>query len=1140
MMSSNADSTGGSFLSLSDVRWVSLSNASGLTFDFFPEGGLHAIRCGTIVINHDGGSPLEGGIQQVYLRHRSSSGWRALPLTGPLSAARFHARADHPRWLSTWDDLDCECRLGLHESEPAWCWTVRVTNRGAMTAECDALHIQDVGLAPIAALRASEAFVSHYLDHHVVRDPRWGYVVRTRQNQPREGRCPALLQGCSPGAIGYSTDGMQFFGLEVRSGRLPAALAGGLPSSILQGEMAAPALQSIPRHLEPGETAEIHFWAWYLPESEPLDETSRLDLTAWQPGVDSMLRRAPPSDVGSPAPRHAFCGEALNGDAPGDADLREWFTQSWRHEERWDGRLLSFFHGEDRHVVLPHKETAAERPHGHILRSGADLYPAGAELSSTCWMFGVFHSYVTLGNLSFNRFLSICRNPLNLQRAAGQRLFIRDGGGWRRLAVPSAFDIGRNDCRWIYKLGARRVTVEARVEPGAAEARLEIHVAGDPAQMMIVHEIVAGCDFMGSAAIWNGDRSAGRMVFTPDSREPMAGKFPDSRFEIHVSDPDSVSALGGDEGLYDDGIRRGYPYAVIRTRPVARFSLTLGGRLTPVSPAPPPPSPSGDYWERLTGGLRLVLPGADDVERINDMLKWHAHAAMIHYLSPHGLEQYTGGAWGVRDVCQGPVEFLLALRKDDAVRRILRNVFSRQYADTALWPQWFMFDEYSAVQSRESHGDIVLWPLKALCDYVEITNDLSVLEDAAPYTRWPDAGFTDAREPLIRHVERLLDRIESEFLPGIALVRYGHGDWDDTLQPCRREVADRLVSSWTVALLFQTLERFAEVARRGGLASACARAEFLAGKMRENFRRWLMPSGVVAGFAQFPAVRGAPEKYLLHPSDRETGISYRLISMTRAILSGMLTPGEARRHADLIERHLTFPDGVRLTDRPIAYRGGAMRFFQRAETAAYFGREVALQYVHAHLRYVETLARLGRADHVLPALMAVTPIGLARSVPNAELRQSNVYFSSSDGAFPTRYEAARRFPELRAGTVGVKGGWRVYSSGPGLYFALTVNHLLGLRYRYGDLVIDPVLPASLGGLTVDRELEGRKVQVRYFREDRPDAARVIRINGAPVAARPCDDNPYRPGGVKVALSDLRAALGLPHNVIEVPVNPKSS
>jgi cellobiose phosphorylase len=81
---------------------------------------------------------------------------------------------------------------------------------------------------------------------------------------------------------------------------------------------------------------------------------------------------------------------------------------------------------------------------------------------------------------------------------------------------------------------------------------------------------------------------------------------------------------------------------------------------------------------------------------------------------PHGLEQYTGAAWGTRDVCQGPVEFLLALEHDEPVRQILRIVFAQQYATRGDWPQWFMLEPYSSIRDSHSHGDVVVWPLKAL------------------------------------------------------------------------------------------------------------------------------------------------------------------------------------------------------------------------------------------------------------------------------------------------------------------------------------------------------------------------------------------------------------------------------------------
>ena len=103
------------------------------------------------------------------------------------------------------------------------------------------------------------------------------------------------------------------------------------------------------------------------------------------------------------------------------------------------------------------------------------------------------------------------------------------------------------------------------------------------------------------------------------------------------------------------------------------------------------------------------------------------------------------------------------------------------------------------------------------------------------------------------------------------------------------------------------------------------------------------------------------------------------------------------------------------------------------------------------------LARHGDAERLLQALALVNPIGVTERFPNARPRQSTCYYSSSDAAFTDRYQAADHYGEVMAGTVPLEGGWRVYSSRPGIFLRLVVGCLLGVRRR-GDLVeIDPVL-----------------------------------------------------------------------------------
>jgi cellobiose phosphorylase len=258
----------------------------------------------------------------------------------------------------------------------------------------------------------------------------------------------------------------------------------------------------------------------------------------------------------------------------------------------------------------------------------------------------------------------------------------------------------------------------------------------------------------------------------------------------------------------------------------------------------------------------------------------------------------------------------------------------------------------------------------------------------------------------------------------------------------------------------------------------------------------------------------------LHPSDRETGLHYSVLPMIHGILSNLFTPEQARHHVELVRRHLLAPDGARLFDAPLPYSGGLMRHFQRAETSTFFGREIGLMYMHAHLRWAEALAHLGDGEGAWHALRLAHPIGLRDAVPHARLRQANCYTSSSDAAFTDRYDATQRYDAVRSGAVAVEGGWRVYSSGAGIAVRLVRERVLGLRLRHAALVIDPVLPRALDGLQARVVLAGRALVLRYRVGPRGHGPVAVHCNGR-AAALDREAHPYRVGGVRMPLSELR-------------------
>ena len=161
--------------------------------------------------------------------------------------------------------------------------------------------------------------------------------------------------------------------------------------------------------------------------------------------------------------------------------LRRYFATPWRHEEVDEqGERLSFFYATDRHVVLRAKELRTQRPHGHLLRTGRHTTPDETALTSTAWMNGVFHSMLTQGHVSINRFLSTIHTYLGLFRSHGQRVFVQIGENWQLLDLPSAFEMSPEGCRWIYRHagGLIQVRAAARSDPHELTAHRSRYAGG--------------------------------------------------------------------------------------------------------------------------------------------------------------------------------------------------------------------------------------------------------------------------------------------------------------------------------------------------------------------------------------------------------------------------------------------------------------------------------------------------------------------------------------------------------------------------------------------------------------------------------------------------------------------------------------
>ena len=1129
---------------------ICLSSRPGLRVLINANGSVRRFDCDSISLALFVGNEVEGGPANLYLRHHAQTiQW--LPLLGPCSRSRFRVDAASGALVGSgeWLGIRYRVALVLAADAPAWFWQVRLENRNASAQQLDLTYAQDLALAPYGAIRLNEYYVSQYIDHTPLQHAARGYVLASRQNAAVDGRNPWCLIGSLRSGVSYATDALQFHGLASRRGDAPVGLAAQLPGHRLQHEHSMVVVRDAPLLLAPGERADAGFFgfhvAHHLEASSELD-LARVDVALALPQAAPMAIDAAPAAAVAPAAIEAGAAAIndtatlfsatppLNGQDLTDAALGAMFPLPWRHQEiDQRGERLSFFCGDDRHVVLGAKERRVLRPHGHLLRTGRHLTPDESALTSTVWMSGVFHSLLTQGHVSINRFLSTVRSYLGLFRSHGLRVFIELDGRWRLLNVPSAFEMAPDACRWIYRYDALLIEIRCEACSDPQQLTLSISVvAGAPLRCLLSHHVGLNDDDGSVPVAVRWWRQGETIVVAPVAASEIGRRFPDGSFQLLPHADTRIECVGGDELLFLDRQSRREPYLCVVTARSQSVGFNIrGGLIAAASQSPLRVAPDQRLIPKVA--MTAAVPGscAAKLARIAEMLPWYTQNALVHYLSPRGLEQYSGGGWGTRDVCQGPVEMLLALGHLPPIRDILLRVMRMQNAD-GDWPQWFMFFERERdIRAGDSHGDIVFWPLLVLAQYLLASGDAGVLDEPLPYfdPRGPAAGEIAT---LWQHVQRALALIERRVIAGTVLPAYGHGDWNDSLQPVDPRLRDHMCSAWIVTLQVQTLGTLARALAAIGRGSDAVRLQSWAAAVQRDFQRLLLVDGVLAGYAIFED--GAEVRYLLHPLDRTTGVSYSVLAMIHAILEDMLTPAQAREHLRLIGTQLTGPDGARLFDRPMPYHGGPQRIFQRAESATFFGREIGLMYTHAHLRYAQALAHVGDAAAFFHALCQANPIAIDAIVPSATPRQANCYYSSSDAAFHDRYQASAEYQRVVDGTVALDGGWRVYSSGAGIALGLIMRCFLGLGCQSTVLRVDPVIPAALDGLKVQTVLLGHPMALCYRIGAAGCGVVQLQLNGQPLSFER-EANPHRSGAALVAMGALRERLTDGLNLLAIQI-----
>ncbi|MDY0276664.1 MAG: hypothetical protein RBQ97_01130 [Acholeplasma sp.] len=1048
-------------------------STKNLNVELLKSGDIYRIYNKDIEINLLKSNLFDGSVANLYLRKKVDGVYLHEKLLGIKSNSSFVI--DNKRVIYQGEALGVKYQVILNVEDDGWFYDCLLDKKSDDSNEYELFYGQDVGVAPRGMIQSSESYTGQYIDHKIFESSK-GFTVLSRQNQ---GITNLVQIGSLDKNVAYSTDGFQFFGLSYKKTDVPEILTKEqLYNKNYQYEFPYIALQSEKFSLK-DQQKSLTFYGKYIENYEEIRtkpfEVVRSSAKSKEYITGLKLNKiANNIKIGSPLVGLEFTND----------EILKLYPKA--HNIEKDGEeILSLFDNRDCHVVLQAKELKVERPNGHIIIHGDILHASENVMASTAFFSGIFASHIVLGNTNFHKLNGDVRNMLNVQKIAGLRIYLNEGNEYHLLTMPSLFEIRLNRVKWIYKLGDDELVIEyVGLIDKLQQTLLFKSKNNKKYNILITNPIIMG-EVENTNSLGFTVKENKEIIFDVTKNEMVFNHYPNLKYCYIFNDEVEIH---DDQIFFNHHAQNGM--MVLKYNDVNRIDITLLAGYNEsfndrvVSDLGSNDLKAYEFFHKLVP--LTITSDNDTIKDFNDLVIWYTHNALVHYSSPHGLEQFNGAAWGTRDVCQGPFELFITAQRYDLAKEILLKTFSRQFIENGDFPQWFMFDKYFRIQAHDSHGDIIVWPLKALGHYIEVTDDYNILNEKVPFMSIKDNDFTIEAFTIYEHIQKIYERLDLTRIVNMPFPAYGGGDWDDTLQPANHELTNKMVSVWTVSLLIQALEKIIKYLPNDNFYEKIVKYY---DEIKSGYYKYLIKDGVPPGFTIFDDDKTS---VLIHPSDNITGLKYRLLSFNRGIIAELFDKERIKEYLKLIDQNLKHPDGVRLIDNTIKYNGGKKTYFMRAETAANFGREIGLQYVHAHIRYIEAMSKINRGDRALEGLLVISPFSIKKHVKNALIRQSNTYFSSSDGFFFDRYEARKDFDLLRTGNVLVKAGWRVYSSGPGIYLNQLISNVLGILVVNNDLVISPVVDNTFDKATLQYQYFGKPVTINYLADENKKG--VIMIN----------------------------------------------
>ncbi|MDD4282180.1 MAG: glucoamylase family protein [Bacilli bacterium] len=443
-----------------------------------------------------------------------------------------------------------------------------------------------------------------------------------------------------------------------------------------------------------------------------------------------------------------------------------------------------------------------------------------------------------------------------------------------------------------------------------------------------------------------------------------------------------------------------------------------------------------NWNERLT---KVQVKTPDD--SFNYMVNgWALYQSMASRIQAKAGYYQVGGAFGYRDQLQDSMN-ICSVEPSITREQIIINA-KHQFAEGDVLHWWHVSSNSGL---RSLYKDDFLWLVYATSEYINITEDMSILDELIPFVEGSslepgehekliDYRFSEESVSLYEHCKLSIHKAMNE-LGENGLPLMGGGDWNDGMN--KIGIEGKGTSVWLGFFLYMMVEKFINITKKYNDKISVSEYLDFNKKLKGNLRKNAWDGHhYVRAFFDNENVVGS------HVNEE---CSIDLISQSFAILSGVADNKQNKIIVDAVEKELVDKDLriIKLLTPAFKnnkdYPGYIMDYPKGI-------RENGGQYTHATAWYIMALLKLNKPDLAYKHYQMINPINRTLTPDDVLKYKVEPYVFAADVYSNEQFKA--------------QGGWTWYTGTSAWFYKVALVDILGFSLRGNKLYIKPNVSKS--------------------------------------------------------------------------------